>query len=225
MTIEYLVFNLFIFFSSTFAVYLYPQAKYPHIKHSIIAILSLATPFILVDMVVTNWFWYFNPSYILGWKLVNVPIEEVLFFFTVPWACLLLWVQMKTRFTSISNLYWLGWMLRLLMIFFAVWGVWSHAWYTSTVSIILFVLTSVFHWKAVSHSYMVFAGLVIVLTLIFNSYLTARPVVLYNPEVMTNIRVGTVPIEDFIYGIILVLGVVIVYEKLEHKKDVVVKTL
>jgi lycopene cyclase domain-containing protein len=55
--------------------------------------------------------------------------------------------------------------------------------------------------------------LTIIMTGIFNSYLTSRPVVEYNREVMSNIRVGTIPIEDFGYGLGLVWLTAWVYEK------------
>jgi lycopene cyclase domain-containing protein len=32
--------------------------------------------------------WSFNPEYIIGFNILNLPIEEILFFITVPFACI-----------------------------------------------------------------------------------------------------------------------------------------
>jgi lycopene cyclase domain-containing protein len=60
-------------------------------------------------------------------------------------------------------------------------------------------------------------GLIVVFTLIFNGYLTARPVVLYDYNFQLNLLVGTIPIEDFIYGLSLMYHVVVLYEWLQSK--------
>ena len=53
---------------------------------------------------------------------------------------------------------------------------------------------------------------IVCLTALFNSYLTWRPVVIYNRFVKTNIMVGTIPVEDFIYGLVFIISVIILYE-------------
>ncbi len=54
--------------------------------------------------------------------------------------------------------------------------------------------------------------IVFFLTLIFNYYLTSRPVVFYNTEVNLNLRILTIPIEDFFYSFSLISIVVMSYE-------------
>lgn len=57
--------------------------------------------------------------------------------------------------------------------------------------------------------------------LIFNGYLTARPVVMYDAAYQLDWRVGTIPIEDFIYGYALIVSVIVVYEKLiSHSHEI-----
>jgi lycopene cyclase domain-containing protein len=55
-----------------------------------------------------------------------------------------------------------------------------------------------------------FALLVLAFTGVFNGYLTARPLVLYDPRHQLDVRVGTIPVEDFAYGLALVIANVVV---------------
>src|SRR5690606_39231530 len=57
-------------------------------KNSLLAALIISVPFIVWDIVFTQQgFWGFNPAYISGIYVFNLPIEELLFFIIVPFAC------------------------------------------------------------------------------------------------------------------------------------------
>jgi isorenieratene synthase len=58
-----------------------------------------------------------------------------------------------------------------------------------------------------------FVVLVLAFTALFNGYLTARPLVLYDARYQLDVRVGTIPIEDFVYGLALVIGNVALFER------------
>jgi lycopene cyclase domain-containing protein len=51
--------------------------------------------------------------------------------------------------------------------------------------------------------------------LIVNGFLTAIPVVLYNDLENLSIRLYTIPVEDTVYGLLLILMNVVLYEKLK----------
>lgn len=57
-----------------------------------------------------------------------------------------------------------------------------------------------------------FLAVIFCFKLLVNGYLTWRPIVIYNPEMMLNIRLLTIPVEDFLYGFALVAGSVILWE-------------
>jgi lycopene cyclase domain-containing protein len=46
--------------------------------------------------------WYFNPQGVYAFKIINLPIEEVLFFVVIPFCCIFTWeainyIKQKTK--------------------------------------------------------------------------------------------------------------------------------
>jgi lycopene cyclase domain-containing protein len=54
--------------------------------------------------------------------------------------------------------------------------------------------------------------------LLTNGYLTSRPVVLYGDAFFMNLKLGTIPIEDFFYGFSLVSLTIIFWEYFKRKE-------
>ena len=48
--------------------------------------------------------------------------------------------------------------------------------------------------------------------ILVNGYLTWRPVVLYGERFFLGVRLGTIPVEDFVYGFALIAGSIVVWE-------------
>lgn len=56
-----------------------------------------------------------------------------------------------------------------------------------------------------------------------NGYLTWRPIVIYNPAFFLDVRLGTIPVEDFLYGFGLITFTIVLWEyfvRKERKNDV-----
>jgi lycopene cyclase domain-containing protein len=47
--------------------------------------------------------WSFNPEFITGIKLYNLPLEEVLFFFIVPYCCVFIYACIRAYFPNLVN--------------------------------------------------------------------------------------------------------------------------
>jgi lycopene cyclase domain-containing protein len=63
-----------------------------------------AIPFIFWDLYALNRsHWYFNLQNIIGIKILNLPLEEILFFFIIPQSSLLIWVALK-KYNSFKEL-------------------------------------------------------------------------------------------------------------------------
>jgi lycopene cyclase domain-containing protein len=107
---EYLIVNLLVlvptFILATFF------SKNPITKNYTKAVLiSLLIPalfFISWDIYATfAHHWDFNPKFVTGFYIFNLPFEEIFFFFSIPFACLFVWGEFK-YFTSWAD-YWSHW--------------------------------------------------------------------------------------------------------------------
>ncbi len=217
MKIEYLLFNVIVLFFSTLGCLLYKNRSWPKFSAASISISLISGLFIIWDQFVTGWWWKFNDGYTVGIKFGKLPIEEILFFLIIPWSCLVIWenLKKKVRNSSIKN-------IEAVVILggsiTGIAGLFNGWWYTAAVgggvagTGLLSYLCD--HWFRKKAAWM-FLGSVCVLTVIFNGYLTARPVVVYDPSVISELYIGTIPIEDILYGLILMSAVVMTYEYLK----------
>jgi len=190
-----------------------------------IAIVIPAIPFLLWDALVTGAHWHFNPLYVSGIKIINLPIEEILFFITVPFACLFTW-EMIIRRAKEKPIDLQG--LRLLLYLALPAGIYFFSigkQYTGlTLSFIFlanlvdqFLITNLLFDKR----FYFYLLLIVIFTLIFNGYLTWRPVVTYGVDYQLDFRIITIPVEDFFYGISLLWMNTSLYKFLIRKTGVI----
>lgn len=183
------------------------------------AIVIAAIPYLIWDSLAAGTHWWFNEKYILGWRLASLPLEEWLFFFTVPFAALFSWEVIRFHYSHDRKVHFMR-RVRYAIYSLQLFGLLFFAYgkeYTGLMLIFLgaaaivdrilktnlLLRSSIFIYLAVLSGFI----------LIFNGYLTGRPVVLYGEAYQLGLRIGTIPIEDFGYGISLILLVTILYEK------------
>lgn len=182
------------------------------------AILLVAIPYLIWDAAVTGVHWRFNEAYTLDFRIAGLPIEEWLFFVTVPFAGIFIWESLRFNYANrvVDRLRFVRVMLYLCLpvgVLFFFTG--KH--YTGLMFIFLSAVAFFDHMlktglltQRLLYIYLTIASALIV---VFNGYLTARPVVLYDAQYQVGIKVGSIPIEDFGYGLSLLLLVTIFYEK------------
>lgn len=222
MKIEYLLFNLIII-SGPLALSFDRRVRYVRNwgKAFLASFLTLI-PFIIWDSLVTGRHWWFNHDYTLDIRILGLPIAEWLFFITVPFACLFIWeiityFRPKAEIKLFDNLR----LLWFLVMPFAIWLFVSGKEYTGIVLVAISIVSLLDKFLKTNiipdrRAYILFA-ILIGLMLVFNGYLTARPVVLYDPSYQLDFRIITIPIEDFIYGVSHILLTVIVYTKIKGR--------
>jgi lycopene cyclase domain-containing protein len=69
------------------------------VKETFTAIIISAIPFIIWDAAVANRHWFFADEYTVGFRILQLPFEEILFFFSVPFACIFTWEMVKRHST------------------------------------------------------------------------------------------------------------------------------
>ena len=168
--------------------------------------------------------WSFNEKYVTGIKLYNLPIEEVLFFFIVPYCCVFIYECIRCYFPGLKNKKYSNGFLKLLALALLVTGIACYdKYYTSWT----FILTAVFifiiygrrnYFKNFDAAAFLISWLIILIPfLVVNGFLTAVPVVLYNNAENLGIRIYTIPFEDVFYGMLLVLMNIVIFEKLKNR--------
>ena len=75
----------------------YPPLKFwRNFRSLILSIILIVLTFGTWDVWAT-WrnHWFFNNSGISGWKIINLPLEEWLFFVVIPFCCIFTWEALK----------------------------------------------------------------------------------------------------------------------------------
>lgn len=159
--------------------------------------------------------WGFNEGYISGWRLIYLPWEEWMFFLTVPFASIFIYECLNAYFPGDPLAKWDKIITLSLIVISFILGTWH--WdkaYTSTT----FILTGgflLYHWLYVANTYRTrfYRAYLIILIpfLLVDGALTgsfsSAPVVLYNPAEFMGIRIVSIPLEDAVYGFLLLFGV------------------
>lgn len=220
MRAEYLLFDLLIL-AVPLLVGAWRRAWfYDRLGVALRATLLVAVPFVAWDAAVTGRHWWFNPAYVLGEEAFGLPLEELLFFVAVPLACLFTWERVlggaraTVRHPAVLGwLYPLVWAMAPLGLVVAAQGLE----YTGYALIALGVVALLDHALGVglllAPRALAYFGVVLLLTVVCNGYLTARPVVLYGESYQLGVRLSTIPVEDFVYGLALVWGCTLFYQR------------
>ena len=219
MKSEYLIFNIIVLTGPLLFGAMRPFYFLDRVKYTILPIIIPAILFLIWDSTVTYSHWYFNEKYILGITIFNLPIEEILFFITVPFACLFTW-EMIIRRTDEKKLEWISkirpyiYLIIPIGILFFITG--KH--YTGLAVTFLglaILLDQLLNTNLILEKrFYIYLSFVLLFTLIFNGYLTWRPVVTYGVDYQLDFRIITIPIEDFIYGTALIFMNTAIYKKI-----------
>ena len=186
------------------------------------AILVNALVFIVWDVQFTeNGVWGFNEEYLVGIYLFNLPIEEILFFITVPYACVFIYDVLNAYITKdLLQPYTKSIAFGLMMVLPLIAVFNMGRWYTSVTFMLLAILHLV-HLKYFSTKYLgrfYLAYLVhLIPFLIVNGVLTYLPVVIYNDAYNLGLRIVTIPVEDTMYSMLMLMLTISVYEGLRQR--------
>jgi lycopene cyclase domain-containing protein len=166
--------------------------------------------------------WFFNSEYISTENFIyNLPLEEVLFFFIVPYCCTFVYECVCTYFPALQtnkkadSFFWILGFILLIVGFITF-----KLRYTSYTSIFLAVFIFIvlacrkYFSSFNSTAFLIAYAIILFPYFIVNGFLTAIPVITYNDTENLATRIYTIPIEDMFYGMLLVMMNIVGYEKL-----------
>ena len=196
---------------------------YTKLKYLLPAILFSGAIFIIWDLRFEELgIWSFNPEYLLGIYILNLPVEEWLFFIAIPYATVFIYEVLKVQLPHFEkpNLF-LGVSLVLLVIFALTAYFFRERLYTFFNFFLLTIYFgyTIFRNRFKQHLTKFYLAWLISLVpfLIVNGFLTALPVVEYNDAHNLGIRIFTIPIEDFFYFFLLLLMNLTIFEYLKNR--------
>jgi lycopene cyclase domain-containing protein len=163
--------------------------------------------------------WGFNARYLLGLYVYNLPLEEILFFICIPFCCLFTYhavtlVKKSARhfnFIALLSLV-LGIILFLIGLFHFQknYTLWSFT--TAGISLSIFGMKRPIYMANFWIAYFI----LLLPFFIVNGILTGTgpdsPIVWYNNAENSGLRVLTIPVEDFLYGMTLILWNIVLFE-------------
>jgi lycopene cyclase domain-containing protein len=194
-------------------------AFYKNIRFLAPAIFLVATAFLVWDEFFTiHAIWGFNPDYLQGLYLGSLPIEEVLFFFIIPYCCVFIYEVLIAYFPNVS-LQTTTKIVSLIIVLFGTTLALTHLdnWYTlSACALAVLIVVFGMQGKYIWYPRAIFAFLVAQLPfLIVNGILTGiatpEPVVWYSAFHIVGIRIFTIPIEDVFYNFSMLIPIIGLY--------------
>ena len=210
MKYTYLLINLFTVFFPIILSFDKKVAFYKSWKYIWPGMSITGLFFLFWDVVFTvKGVWSFNLKYIIGITLFKLPIEEIFFFLTVPFACIFIYSclnhyikwQISQKITNIISAI-------IIMISVLACVVFYNRSYTIITFGLLLVLSILLQYilkvKWLNRFYATYVVALIPFYIV-NGILTSVPVVLYNNGENIGRRVGTIPVEDHFYLMALLL--------------------
>lgn len=236
----YILVDLFCLAGPFFLSFHKSVAFYKNFKALFVGLLFMCAIYIPWDILFTHWgIWNFNSTYTLPPRWFLLPIEEWLFFMAVPFACVFTFECVRyfkktapsQKFTKIS-----GTTIALIAAGLSVYAGVEKLWYTFSAALLCGALLF-FHLQRKSEflGYLLYAWFILLIPFfISNGILTGlhfyeydllntskvditEAIVRYNNKYNLGIRIWSVPVEDFFYGLAMVLLTVTPYEHLRLK--------
>lgn len=207
---------LTLIFVIPFIISFHPKINfYKNLQQKVYGLVCVLAFFVVWDV----WFtgmgvWEFSKLHVSKSSFYGLPLEEVLFFPVVAFSMLVVFYSLKHIYKDSEfqirkeNFYTASSILFLV-------GVWN---YELTYTFVVCLLTSIaifwatyFRLEKIQTKAFLYTLLISFLPfLIFNQMLTGTPVVLYDTAYNLGIRVGSIPIEDFVYNFLLIFLILVV---------------
>ena len=167
-------------------------------------------------------------TYIMCIYIGNLPIEEFLFFFCIPYSCVFTYHCLALFIKKTPSKLWETTITYTLIVVSLVLAAYYHEQkYTIStfllMSCLLLFTSKVLKAEWLGKFYLIYPILIVPL-LIVDGVLTGtglnNPIVWYNPSEFIGLRIMTVPVEDIFYGLDLIFINLVIYQYLVNKNHI-----
>ena len=196
-------------------------------KPLLLSLMLSAVPYLIWDVYFTEkGYWGFNSRYLSGYYLINLPVEEVLFFFCIPFACVFTHISiLKIKQFKLNE--GLTTILSTLILIIVGALLLFNLQQAYTTWVMLFVLVihgfSMLYFKNILSHYLVTFIFMLIPFVLVNGVLTGfgieDQVVWYNDIQNFGMRFITIPIEDFFYAYSMILLNLIIFKSCSKNKS------
>lgn len=171
--------------------------------------------------------WWFNDDYLIGSRILGLPIEEILFFICIPFSCLF-------TYFCLDKFFRLDWkpVPEKIFVIFSIAAALGIALYFNdriytfmtflTTAISLFVLYFILKVQWIGKASLIYL-LLMPGFLAVNGILTGTglesPIVNYTPGTFMGIRLLTIPLEDTAYGYEMILWNIYLFKKFSKNEQ------
>ena len=226
--LNYLIIDFLIFVFPFLFSFTWKFKYYKFYKPLAVSIAIVGIFYIMWDAIVTHrGDWWFEEEFLIGIEFIGLPIEEILFFIVVPFACIFIYENL-VYFVKDKEIFFNKWLYRGISILFIIVGiVFMNQDYTilAMFSCAAFFMVSSTLMPDVlkSRNYWLYIVLSFIPFIIFNYLLTSIIIVSYNPNAIWggdgawNGRFFTIPIEDFFYNFAMLSFYLLVYVYFRRK--------
>lgn len=178
------------------------------------SLLIVGVIYIVFDIILTeNGVWGFNPKYLSGIYIFNLPLEECLFFLVIPYASLFLHYSIVEYFPNKKPGIKTNKTLILILVGFSTIMLLlntdkQYTFYILSKLVVVLLLIFIFN-PEITQSFFVSFLVILVPFVLVNGILTGsfiqEEVVWYNNKENLGIRFFTIPVEDFAYALSMLL--------------------
>jgi len=195
-------------------------------KPVFLAILIVAISFLIWDVWFTNiGVWGFNDRYLLGPTIVNLPFEEVLFFFCIPYASIFTHYALLHFFPNLALSKKITKLITIVLLVSAIIILFFNydKWYTLInfsvfAALLIYALATK---DTILKSFFITFLVVLIPFFIVNGLLTGsfieEQVVWYNNAENLGIRLATIPVEDTFYAFNMLYAAIVLIEIFKPK--------
>lgn len=169
--------------------------------------------------------WGFNDDYLVGLKILKLPLEEILFFIFIPYSSIFIHYSLKYFFPRMvlgekttTYITYILFGIGFLLTIFNTDKIYTFVCLSIFTSLLL--LQIIFKWSYARRFYLSFVVIFIPFYFV-NGALTGsyseKPVVFYDNTENLGIRMGTIPVEDAFYCFALLYSIIVLFEYLKKK--------